>query len=206
MLSEAWMQSHSALGKTVTLANTTKPIVTSRPAPIVLIGPRQNIPAGTPTAYGFWSFAMPVKGVLSRSGQPLLSEFKWLKQYGWKSVVDLRVDGERHEVGNDQKLPGFTALGFHYLSLPIPDGSPPTDQQALAFLRFVTNPVNQPVHVHCRGGYGRTGTMIALYRYAVHHWPMSKAIQESLLFNGGVSSGQARWLEHWATTHPAGTF
>lgn len=173
-------------------------------AAVLFVGPRQNIPSDAPSAYGFWSFAQPVTGVLSRSGQPLMSEFTWLKDHGWKAVVDLRTDGERGEVGNDSKLPGFNALGFHYLYLPLTDGAPPTEQQAQQFLSFVTNPANQPVHVHCRGGYGRTGTMTALYRYSIQAWPMDQAIAESRAFHGGISSAQAKWLTQWAATHSAG--
>lgn len=186
------------------------PKTTTVPTPvipnIVFVGPRQGIPSDAPKDYGLWSFAMPVPGVLSRSGQPLLSGFKWMKDNGWKAVVDLRVDGERGEVGDDRKIPGFNALGLNYLPLPIADGSPPTDAQAKEFLAFVTNPANQPAHVHCRGGIGRAGTMVVLYRYSVQGWPMDKAIEESRAFQGGVSEGQVKWLNNWAIENPAGAY
>ena len=164
----------------------------------VFVGPRGNAPTSTPKAYGFWSFATLDGGKISRSGQPLMSEFQWLKKQGWKSVVDLRVDGEYKEIGDDQKLKGFKALGFKYLALPIRDGGTPTITQARQFLKFVTDPANQPVHVHCRGGYGRTGTLVALYRYEVDGWNMADAIAESRLFRGGVDSSQQKWLMTWA--------
>ncbi len=169
------------------------------------VGVRENIPEDAPNAYGFWSFAMPVSGILSRSGQPLISEFAWLKSHGWKSVISLRTDGERGEVGDDAKLPGFANLGLTYVHLPLVDGRPPKPGQAEEFLAFVTTPMNQPVHIHCRGGIGRTGTMTALYRYAVQGWPMDLAIQESRAFQGGVSLVQATWLQEWANTHAAGS-
>lgn len=168
---------------------------------IEFVGPRENISSDAPVAYGFWSFAMPVSGVLSRSGQPLVEEFRWLAKGGWRGDVNLRVDGERGEIGDDAKLPGFNELGFNYLHLPIIDGHPPTDEQAEQFLVFVMDPNNQPVHVHCRGGIGRAGTMVALYRYAVQGWPMDKAIEESRPFQGGISDMQKKWLENWAKNH-----
>lgn len=168
----------------------------------VFVGPRKGIAATAPKAYGFWSFAMLDNGIISRSGQPLMSEFKWLKKNGWKSIVDLRVDGEYKEISDDQKLPGFKDLKFNYLALPIRDGGIPTQKQAEQFLAFVTNPDNQPVEVHCRGGYGRTGTLIALHRYTVDGWKMKDAIAESRLFRGGIDSTQEKWLLKWEKNNP----
>jgi len=168
----------------------------------VYAGPRTGLPAGAPKAYGFWSFAALDGGKISRSGQPLMSEFKWLKKNGWRSVVDLRTDGEYKEVGDDLRLSGFKALGFNYLALPIRDGAAPTIDQAKQFLKFAADPANQPVEVHCRGGYGRTGTLIALYRYEVDGWTMPQAINESRLYSGGVDRGQEKWLLNWAKNNP----
>ena len=166
------------------------------------VGPRMNLPKGAPSAYGFWSFAILDGGKISRSGQPLMSEFKWLKKNGWKSVVNLRTDGEYKEIGDDKKLVGFKDLGFNYLSLPIRDGGVPTINQAKQFLKFVTDSANQPVEVHCRGGYGRTGTLIALYRYTVNGWTMKQAIAESRLYRGGIDSQQEKWLLKWEKNNP----
>jgi len=172
---------------------------TSKP---IFIGPRGNTATSTPKAYGFWSFAILAGGKISRSGQPLLSEFKWLKNNGWKSVVDLRVDGEYQEVSDDRKIKGFNNLKFNYLSLPIKDGGIPTLQQARQFLQFAADPKNQPLEIHCRGGYGRTGTLIALYRYTVDGWTMAQAIAESRLYRGGIDSRQKQWLLNWAKNNP----
>lgn len=185
---------------------TVAPVSSGAPT-ISFVGPRENIPKDAPAAYGFWSFAVPVNGVISRSGQPLLSEFQWLKDNGWKGDVDLRMDGEYNDpAADDSKLAGFNALGFNYLHLNILDGHAPTTDQANQFLAFVTNPVNQPVHVHCRGGYGRAGTMIALYRYAVQGWPIDQAIAESRAFHGGISDAQKKWLTTWAATNQPGSY
>ncbi len=183
------------------LLATPTPVALADTSTVHFVGPRGNLPANAPKAYGFWSFAIVEKGKISRSGQPLMSEFKWLKSHGWKSVVDLRVDGERNEIGDDQKLDGFNDLGFNFLSLPIRDGGVPTTKQAEDFLKFVTDPDNQPVEVHCRGGFGRAGTLTALYRYTVNHWTMEQAIKESRLYRGGIDSKQKQWLLNWAKIH-----
>jgi protein tyrosine phosphatase (PTP) superfamily phosphohydrolase (DUF442 family) len=187
-----------------------QPVEISTPQPtepqISLIGPRGNVPDSAPKDYGFWSFAVPVPGVLSRSGQPTIADFKWLKANGWKSDIDLRIDGDHDEVSDDADISGFSALGLNYLKIQMLDGAAPTDQQAEQFLKFVTDPANQPAHVHCRGGIGRAGIMVAIYRYAVQGWPMEETIKESVLFQGGISDGQKKWFAKYAAAHTPGSF
>lgn len=180
--------------------------VTSLPE-ISFVGPRGNVPADAPSDYGFWSFAIPAPGVLSRSGQPTLKDFQWLKNSGWKSDIDLRVDGDHApEVSDDALIPGFNELGFNYLKIQMLDGAAPTSTQAEQFLSFVTKAENQPAHVHCRGGIGRTGVMVALYRYAVQGWPVEQVLEEAKLFQGGVSDAQKKFLAKYAAEHQPGSY
>lgn len=59
----------------------------------------------------------------------------------------------------------YESAGFNFLCLPVPDGSAPTVEQALQFVRFVEEQraMHRPVAVHCEAGLGRTGTMLAAY-------------------------------------------
>lgn len=174
---------------------------------ISFVGPRGNVPADAPTDYGFWSFAIPVPGILSRSGQPTLSGFQWMKNNGWKSDINLRVDGDhKPEVSDDALIPGFNELGFNYLKIQMLDGAAPTEAQAEQFLSFVIKPENQPAHVHCRGGIGRTGVMVALYRYAVQGWSVDQVLEEGKLFQGGVSDTQEKFLKKYAAEHHPGSY
>lgn len=170
------------------------------------VGPRDHIPEDTPKEKGFRKFAVPVEGVLARSGTPTIKDLEWLREKGWKSVINLRVEGEHDETTDDRRLSGFDSLGFNYVPIPIADGTAPTDQQGRDFLSVVTNPENQPVLVHCRGGIGRSGTMVALYRYAVQGWSMDDAIRESRLYVNGVSKEQSRWLHAWEKRYPPGSY
>ncbi|MCX6763466.1 MAG: tyrosine-protein phosphatase [Candidatus Moranbacteria bacterium] len=172
-----------------------------------LVGPRGNVPDGAPKDNGFDNFAIPVPGILSRSGQPSLEDFKWLKQNGWKSVVDFREDGEKsNQYALDSKLPGFNDLGLNFLSLPVKDGTAPSIEQADQFLKFVTDPKNQPAHVHCAAGTGRTGVAVALYRYSVQGWPMDKAIAEKEIKFGSGNKVQRSWLLKWAENNSPGSY
>ncbi len=55
--------------------------------------------------------------------------------------------------------------GFRYLHLPVRDMNPPTMDQIKRFLRFVRScrKEKRAVVVHCLGGAGRTGTLLACY-------------------------------------------
>lgn len=98
-----------------------------------------------------------------------------LKEAGFKSTVDLTLEGTR-----DATL--GAAAGLHTLNVQILDNSPPTTLQMKAFLDFATKPENQPCYVHCQAGKGRTGVAVAVYRMAVNGWPAEKAIAEAQHF------------------------
>jgi protein tyrosine/serine phosphatase len=166
----------------------------------IYVGPRQNISPETPSDEGFRSFAVVVPTIISRSGQPSITDFQWIKDHGWKSDINLRSEAD------DSKIEGFNELGLNYLHLKIVDLSVPSEEQAQQYLSFITNPLNQPAIVHCKAGIGRTGIMTALYRYSVQGWSMDDAISESRLFMGGVNQVQEKWLRNWAKTHEPGTF
>jgi atypical dual specificity phosphatase len=59
----------------------------------------------------------------------------------------------------------YDSAGFSFLCLAIADGHPPTMEQTDQFVRLVDEQrgINRAVAVHCEGGIGRTGTMLAAY-------------------------------------------
>lgn len=80
-----------------------------------------------------------------------------LRNKGIGALVSLDEYGLPSALVNEQ--------GLSYLHIPVPDFHSPEPEQAEAFVDFVKERRNEgrPVAVHCRGGYGRTGTLIACY-------------------------------------------
>ncbi len=168
------------------------------------IGVRGNVPDDAPPKKEMKNFSIPIPGVLSRSGQPSMSSFRWLRDNGWKSVVSLRQDGEKGDA-IDSSLSGFNELGFNFLSIPVKDGSVPTEQQAIEFLQFMSNRNNLPAHIHCAAGVGRTGVFLVVYRYSIEGYSMNEAIEEMKLFrDDDISKEQREFFTTWEKNHIPG--
>jgi protein tyrosine phosphatase (PTP) superfamily phosphohydrolase (DUF442 family) len=135
--------------------------------------------------------------VLARTGTPDAAGFNWIKQHGWKSVVDVRTT-------DDNTYSDFVALHFGYLWLPVDTGLAPTPDQARQFLCFVVNPANQPVLVHDNSGAERVSMFVALYRYAAQGWPMDAAVREEKLYGDSMNLEQLTFLQAWANQYAPG--
>jgi protein tyrosine/serine phosphatase len=136
-------------------------------------------------------------GKLTRSGMPRSDQgWEWLHSQGVKSVVTFRPE---HDVNYDQ-------FGLRVMRLPMGE-DPPGEAQAEEFLRFIQDPKNQPVHIHCTAGVGRTGLMAALTRYAVDGWSLDQALAEARSYRSGKDLSKIRldWLTSWARTHQPGS-
>lgn len=82
---------------------------------------------------------------------PIEDDVHHLWEAGFRSIVCL-TDGRDRE--------SFESAGFEFLHLPIPDGYPPTVDLVQEFLTFYDKAPKYML-VHCEGGMGRTGTMMA---------------------------------------------
>jgi protein-tyrosine phosphatase len=134
---------------------------------------------------------------LTRSGLPNDSSWLWVRSQSVKSVVTFLPD---HDID-------YGKYGCSVLRIPM-KSDPPTDEQAEQFLRFIQDPKNQPVHIHCVAGQSRTGLMAALARYAIDGWPLHRALEEARRYRQGkdLSDKRVNWLREWAAKHPAGSF
>jgi protein tyrosine/serine phosphatase len=156
------------------------------------------VPAGAPLTGGLNTLTVVAPGLLARGGTPDDTGFAWLKQHGWKSVVDVRTT-------DDTTYAGFVADKFGYLWLPVSSGLAPTPEQARSFLCFVASPANQPVFAHDNSGAERVSVLIALYRYAAQGWPMDAAVKEQKLYGDSLSLDQLTFLQAWANQYAPGT-
>jgi tyrosine-protein phosphatase SIW14 len=174
--------------------------VAASSGPYAFVPPRGNVPAGAPLSQGMTVFSVVAPGILARGGTPDESGFSWLKQHGWKSVVDLRTT-------DDNTYAGFVADRFQYLWLAVGSGLAPTPDQARSFLCFLVNPANQPVFVHDNSGAERVDMFVALYRYAVQGWPIDVAVREEKLYgdSNSINLEQQTFLQAWANQYPPGT-
>lgn len=110
-----------------------------------------------------------VSPVLYRGAQPKKEGIPELERMGIKTVVSLRV------FHDDSHLLGDTSLSSEVIPLHTWHLE---EEDAVRFLRIVTDPTKTPVFVHCRRGIDRTGTMVAVYRMAVQGWTREDAIRE----------------------------
>jgi Tyrosine phosphatase family len=137
---------------------------------------------------------------LTRSGLPRSDRgWMWLRTRGIRSIVTFRTENDI-----DYRKFGFERVMY----VPLSGSVMPTEKKATEYLKFIQDPANQPVHIHCSAGRDRTGMMAALVRYSIDGWPLTRALDEARQYRDGKELSQRRvaWLRAWATEHPPGSF
>jgi predicted ATP-grasp superfamily ATP-dependent carboligase/protein-tyrosine phosphatase len=102
-------------------------------------------------------FGWVVPNRIAASSRPRLpSQLIWLKKQGVKAILDLTEKPAFLEAA----LPQF---GGHYVNVPMRDHASPTLSQLERAVNFVVdeNKCDRAALVHCLGGLGRTGTVLA---------------------------------------------
>lgn len=158
--------------------------------------PDEAAPVPRPEA---WAQPVAVEGVpnlyrvsddLYRSGQPSAEGLANLERMGVKTVVNLRsFTSDRDEMEGT----GLESVEMHVKAWHA------EEEEAIEFLRIVTDPERVPVLVHCNLGSDRTGTMCALYRIVVQSWSKEEAIDE--MTRGGFGYNRVWfnlpvWIQH----------
>jgi protein tyrosine/serine phosphatase len=112
---------------------------------------------------------------LYRGGQPTEKGFRFLKEKGIKTVINLRAE-------DDSEAAMVQKLGMHYIRIPVNEIRPWSQIPPGAigkYFELVNNPANYPIFFHCRRGADRTGALAALYRMALQGWSAKKAYDEA---------------------------
>jgi protein tyrosine phosphatase (PTP) superfamily phosphohydrolase (DUF442 family) len=128
-------------------------------------------PIACPQAFpGLGNFAEVDRGRLYRSAQPTREGLQVARRrFGVRTVISFR---SFHSDRGDAE-----ALGLQYYRIPFTAWHV-TSEDAVRFLRLVTDPRNYPILVHCQHGADRTGTMVAVYRIFVQGWSTERAMEE----------------------------
>lgn len=117
------------------------------------------------------------------------SQIMWLSHIGIRRIIDL--------TSHDDQLPSYTDILAEYAphiiheQYPIIDGSVPSEVQMVAILRAIDNARarNEGVYIHCWGGFGRTGMVVACwYKRQEHNGPAAlKRVQHA---RNGIKSNR----------------
>lgn len=103
----------------------------------------------------------PLLGAADRAAER--ARLRALLDAGIRTVVDLRTPVEPPSVRSLlDKLGGEDAV---WIGVPVLDGAAPTEAQMIAILDAIdaARARERGVYVHCQGGRGRTGTVVACW-------------------------------------------
>ncbi len=127
-----------------------------QPAPTPTV---ENAPlvAGESPLIAVYNARVPVDGVLT-GGQPSEEEIERVAQAGFRTVVNLRAEGER---GTWDEEPKVTGLGMRYISIPVAGVDEINVDNARKLAEVVADQDLHPMFVPCGSG-NRIGALFAM--------------------------------------------
>lgn len=125
------------------------------------------------------NFSVVVPGKIYRGALPDAKGMNYLKTLKIKTDVNLVTS--TGDISLEMNM--ARARGMNYVSFPLSFLVPNSDRDLKYLVAFISEPVNQPVYVHCRHGEDRTGLVIGLERVFTEGWTPEAAYQEMLDFN-----------------------
>lgn len=121
-----------------------------------------------------------------------------LKQAGYKSIVNLRLDAEPGaNVAAERRA--AEAAGLRYIHLPFSHSMPaaaPLDE----FLKIVVQARNQPMMLHCASG-ARASMFWAVKRVMIDGWPIDRAMNELPNLWGHVGQPMQTFILDYLKAH-----
>jgi protein tyrosine phosphatase (PTP) superfamily phosphohydrolase (DUF442 family) len=119
---------------------------------------------------------------LFRGAQPDLAGFKYLRERGVRTIINLREvkDAERLK---EREI--VESLGMKYVNIPVKDGNFFTRSRRIppeairSFFQTIDASDAGTVFVHCHRGADRTGALVSFYRIVRHNWDSVRAYTEA---------------------------
>lgn len=117
----------------------------------------------------------PQPGVLT-GGQPTPEQFEEAAQAGYRTVVNLRTEGEK---GSWDEAAKAAELGLRYVAIPVAGAEGISAENAEALAEVLKDPENLPAMVHCGSG-NRVGAVFALMAFHVEDEDAQSALERGL--------------------------
>lgn len=120
------------------------------------------------------NYGVVTEGRIYRGGQPLGDDYKYLKEQGIKTIIDLS-DDKMYESEKERA----EANGFKYIHIPIYDShATPDDQTVNKIIEAMKDESNGKMFIHCQAGKHRTGAMVAIYKMMHENMSYKDAVEE----------------------------